>query len=160
MKRIICSITMFLVSISVYGETTRLECIVSGEIRGSFLGKTDPDKSRKIDKETVNVEISQYKNGIIIIDVQGRKDLEIITSTKRIPTTLQLIDGSTKNSYSIKTVNKDTEGEVPTTISEVIKIDRVTGKIYVDRILDGSGLGGLKTNYFGSCENLGDNNKF
>ena len=58
MKRIICSITMFLVSISVYGETTRLECIVSGEIRGSFLGKTDPDKSRKIDKETVNVEAS------------------------------------------------------------------------------------------------------
>lgn len=159
MKKIICLIGMFLSSLSVYGETTRLECVVSGEIRGSFLGKSDPDKSRKIDNETVNVEISQFKSGMII-DIQGRKDLELTTSTKKYDTTLQLIDGSTKNSYSIKKVDKDTEGRVPTTLSVDVKIDRITGKLYVNEILDGSGMTVVKTKYFGTCETLGDNNRF
>ena len=159
MKKFIGIFLTVLFSFPVYGETTRLECVVSGDIQSSFMGKLDKKSSREIGNELINVEVSQNKKSMFI-EIQGRKELELITSTNKTKSTVQVIDGSTSNSYHIRHISKDNQGEIPTTISQDVKIDRVSGQIYVEEIIDGSGLSVSKTKYFGKCQSLGDKNKF
>lgn len=137
-----------------------LECVVSGDIRYTELDRLIPSKSREIRNEVVNVEVSKYKKSTIFIEVKGSKDLELGVSTKPTKSTVKIENHSSDNSFQIKNIGKIKDGDFVTNGEQEIRIDRVSGKLYVDETISTLNIVTIKTKYMGTCQSLDNRNKF
>jgi phosphatidate phosphatase APP1 len=161
MKYYLTFITLITLGFSnAYAEDLRLSCNVSGETNKHYNDGGLDDK-RVIVNQKIDVLVMDDKSKLVIkVDSLDKELSQVVTN---VPVKndkgrfSEVINKTDKNQFFL--INLDSSEGIK--YNEQVRIDRVTGKIFVKSVSDGGKKNmSVRIDYSGDCEAFKNTNKF